>query len=73
MGVWVRAVLSSILGIVKRSRYAIPVFGRKIVRRGDRYCVFLPRAMNELWEELSKSGKVDIIIMLKDDYEEDGD
>ena len=71
---WVRAVLSSILGsIVKRSRYAIPVFGRKIVRRGDRYCVYLPRAMNELWEELSKSGKVDVIIMVKEGREEGSD
>jgi len=43
----------------------IPIAKRKITRSGQRFFIYLPMELNEIWEHLNKNkAEVDIVIII---------
>ncbi|MCD6096154.1 MAG: hypothetical protein J7J99_06280 [Thermoprotei archaeon] len=57
----------SLLKLIQE-RNLIYVGKRKVVVEGNRYKIYLPSQLNELWEELSKvNTKVEVFIRIKNE------
>ena len=50
----------------------IPAGKRKIVKIGDRYLIYLPTNLNEVWEYLHRSGKKVSVFLVQGDSREEG-